>query len=69
MRRITENPAQYEAVIQRSDVSGRYFELLKELCGLNWVPLFAQLAEQQDFTAEEIDYLETIIAKKRQERN
>lgn len=66
--RIAENPAQYEAAIPRENVSGRHLELLKELCGLNWLPLFAQLAESRDFSAEEIEYLEQIIQKNRRKK-
>jgi len=61
IRRIAENPAVYEAAITRSDVSGRYFELLEELCGRNIVPLMTHLAKKRDFTPEERAFLESIV--------
>lgn len=63
--RASENPTRYAAMVSRDQVSGRHLELLKELCTRNWLPLFAQLAENRDFTAEEIKTLERIIEKKR----
>jgi len=61
VRRIAENPAVYEAAIARSDVSGRYFELLEELCGQNIVPFMEHLAKKRDFTPEELAFLESIV--------
>ncbi len=66
IRRIAENPAVYEASISRNDVSGRYFELFEELCGHNFIPLIAQLAEKRNFTDMEVEYLEQILAAQKQ---
>ncbi len=65
VRRIAENPAMYEAAIRREEVSGRYSELVEELCGRNWMPLVAQLAENRDFTSEEIEFLENLLEKQK----
>jgi len=65
VRRITENPALYEAAIRRDEVVGRYAELITELCGRNWIPLVAHLAENRDFTPEEIDFLENLLEKQK----
>ena len=65
VRRIAENPALYEAAIRRDEVSGRYAELITELCGRNWIPLVAQLAENRDFTPEEINFLEKLLEKQK----
>jgi predicted transcriptional regulator len=68
IRRIAENPALYEAAVRRDEVTGRYAELVTELCGRNWIPLVAQLAENRDFTAEEIEFLEQLIEKKKSKK-
>ena len=65
VRRIAENPAMYEAAIRREKVSRRYSELIVELCGRNWIPLVAQLAENRDFTPEEIEFLENMLEKQK----
>ena len=65
VRRIAENPALYEAAIRRSEVEGRYAELITELCGRNWIPLVAQLAENRDFTPEEINFLEKLFEQQK----
>ncbi len=65
VRRVTENPATYEAAIERSRVSGRYFELFEELCGQNLVPLMSHLAEKRDFSKEELAFLEQLVAQKK----
>ncbi len=65
VRRVTENPATYEAAIERSRVSGRYFELFEELCGQNLVPLMSHLAEKRDFSKEEIAFLERLVEQKK----
>lgn len=67
VRRVTENPATYEAAISRKQVSGRYFELFEELCGQNLVPLMAHLAAKRDFSPEEITYLEKLVQEKKKE--
>ena len=61
-------PALYEAAIRRDEVAGRYAELVTELCGRNWIPLVAGLAESRDFTSEEIEFLEQLIEKHRKRR-
>jgi len=61
VRRASENPARYEAMIAREQVSGRYFELFEMFCGQNLVPLMAHLAEKRDFTKEEIAFLERLV--------
>lgn len=65
IKRVAENPAVYEAAIDREQVSGRYFDLFEELCGQNLVPLMSHLAEKREFTQEEIDYLEQLVSQKR----
>ena len=65
VRRIAENPALYEAAVRREEVAGRYSELIAELCGRNWMPLVAGLAENRDFTPEEIEFLENLIEKQK----
>ncbi len=62
VRRVAENPAVYEAAIRRESVSGRYFELFEEFCGQNLIPFMACLAEKRDFSAEEIAFLEKLVA-------
>jgi predicted transcriptional regulator len=69
VRRIAENPALYEAAIRREEVANRYAELVTELCGRNWIPMVAQLAETRDFTPEEIDFLERLIKKQKTKGN
>ncbi|MCL2347409.1 MAG: BlaI/MecI/CopY family transcriptional regulator [Planctomycetaceae bacterium] len=64
IRRVAENPAVYEAAIDRKQVSGRYFELFEELCGRNLVPFMAHLAANRDFSPEELAYLEKLVAEK-----
>jgi predicted transcriptional regulator len=64
VRRVAENPAVYEAAIDRSEVSGRYFELFEELCGQNIVPLMAHLAKKRDFSPEELAFLENLVKQK-----
>ena len=61
IRRVAENPAVYEAAIARSEVSGRYFELIEELCGQNIVPLMAHLAKKREFSPEELAFLENLV--------
>ena len=65
VHRIAENPALYEAAIRREEVSGRYLELVAELCGRNWMPLVAQLAEHRNLTPEEIEFLEKLLEKQK----
>jgi len=65
IRRISESPAVYQATIRRDEVTGRYAELITELCGKNWIPMVAQLAEDRDFTPEEIKFLERLIEKQK----
>jgi len=65
VRRIAENPALYEAAVRRESVTNRYAELVTELCGRNWIPLVAQLAENRNFTPEEIDFLEQLLEKQK----
>jgi len=65
VRRIAENPALYEAAIRRNEVEGRYAELITELCGRNWIPLVARLAENRDFTPEEINFLERLLEQQK----
>jgi len=67
--RIAKNPALYEAAIRRDEVTGRYVELLTELCGRNWIPLVAGLAEHRDFTPEEIAFLERLLEKQKEKQS
>jgi predicted transcriptional regulator len=69
VRRIAENPAMYEAALRRDEVTGRYVELVTELCGRNWIPLVAQLAEERDFTPEEIVFLERVIERQKKRKH
>lgn len=66
--RKSENPTLYEATICREDVSPRYYELFEEICGRNLMPFLAQLAENRDFTQEEIAFLEKLIEQQRSEK-
>jgi predicted transcriptional regulator len=73
VRRITappnkRGPALYEAAIRREEVSGRYAELVEELCGRNWIPLVAGLAKNRDFTPEEIEFLEQLLEKQKEKQ-
>jgi predicted transcriptional regulator len=65
IRRISESPAVYQATIRRDEVTGRYAELITDHCGRNWIPMVAQLAENRDFTPEEIKFLERLIEKQK----
>jgi predicted transcriptional regulator len=68
INRIAENPAMYQAAVKRNEVTGRYAELITELCGRNWIPMVAQLAEERDFTAEEIAFLERVIERQKKRK-
>lgn len=68
VRRATENPATYEAAIERKLVSSRYFEWFEKLCGQNLVPLMSHLAQTRDFSNEEIAFLEHLVQKKKGEK-
>lgn len=68
IRRVSENPAIYEATIDRKQVSGCYFELFEELCGQNLVPFMVHLAANRDFSSEELAYLEKLISEKKNEK-
>ena len=68
VRRASENPAVYQAAIDREQVSGRYFELFEMFAGQNLVPLMSHLAGKRDFTQEEIAFLEQIVRKMKNEK-
>jgi len=66
VRRASENPATYEAVISREQVSERYFELFEMFSEQNLVPLMSHLAKKRDFTKEEIAFLEQLVKQKKE---
>ena len=68
VRRASENPATYEAMVSRKQVSGRYFELFEMFCGQNLVPLMSHLADKRDFTKEELAFLERLVQQKKGEK-
>ena len=61
--RSGQYPAVYEVLINRDDVSGRYFDLLESLCGDNIVPLMLHLTNKRKFSAAELEVLKTILEK------
>lgn len=54
-------PAVYRPLLQRERISGRYFDLLEELCGGNLVPLVLHLSRKRRFSPEELDALKTVL--------
>ena len=54
-------PAEYEAVLQKTDVSGKYFDLLETLCGGDLTPLMLHLAKKRDFKKSELEVLQKIL--------
>lgn len=54
-------PAVYRALLKREQISGRYFDLLEELCGGNLAPLMIHLSNKRKFTPEELDALKSVL--------
>jgi len=61
LRKLDRHPTVYEAVLQPSDVSGRYFDLFDKLCGGNLAPLMLHLSGKRALTPEELRVLKNII--------
>ena len=61
LRKLNQHPTVYEAVLQSSDVSGRYFDLFDKLCGGNLAPLMLHLSGKRTLTPEELRVLKEII--------
>jgi len=61
LRKLHQHPTVYEAVLQSSDVSGRYFDLFDKLCGGNLAPLMLHLSGKRALTPEELRVLKEII--------
>ena len=61
LRKLDRHPTVYEAVLQPSDVSGRYFDLFEKLCGGNLAPLMLHLSGKRALTPEELRVLKEII--------
>jgi len=68
VRRVSENPATYEAAITREQVFGNYLELFEMFCSQNLVPLMSHLAGKRDFTRDEIAFLEKMLEQKKGEK-
>ena len=54
-------PGVYKAVLKREQITGRYFDLLEELCGGNLAPLMIHLLKKQKFSPKELDALKSVL--------
>ena len=61
LRKFNQHPTVYEAVLQSSDVCGRYFDLFDKLCGGSLAPLMLYLSGKRALTPEELRVLKEII--------
>ena len=61
LRKTGEYPAVYEAVLQPSDVSGKFFDLLETLCGGSLAPLMVHLSGKRALNPKEIEVLKEIL--------
>ena len=67
LRKNGEYPAKYEAVLQQSDVSGKYFDLLETLCGGSLAPLMIHLCGKRSLKPKEIEILKEILQRNEKE--
>ena len=67
LRKNGEYPAKYEAVLQESDVSGKYFDLLETLCGGSLAPLMIHLCGKRSLKPNEIEILKEILKQNEKE--
>jgi len=67
LRKNGEYPAKYEAVLQQSDVSGNYFDLLETLCGGSLAPLMIHLCGKRALKPKEIEVLKEILKQNEEE--
>ncbi len=71
VRKNGQYPAQYEALLKPGEMSGRYLDLIDNLCGGNLTPLMVHLADKRDLQPSELDVLRKIIAEheKKEKKN
>ncbi len=67
LRKNGEYPAAYEPVLQQSDVSGNYFDLLETLCGGSLAPLMIHLSGKRALKPKEIEVLRDILQQNEKE--
>lgn len=56
-------PGIYRAILKPDDVSGPYYETIEKFCGGSLVPLLSHLVQTRSFEKEEIELLEQIVNK------
>ena len=66
LRREGSFPAVYSSRINKENTRGIYFDLIEELAGNDLAPLMMHLSEKRSLTAEEVDVLETILRKQKE---
>ena len=67
LRREGSFPAVYSSRINKEHTRGIYFDLIEELAGNDLAPLLMHLSEKRSLTAEEIEALENILRKHKEE--
>ena len=67
LRREGSFPAVYSSRINKENTRGIYFDLIEELAGNDLAPLLMHLSEKRSLTVEEIEALESILRKHREE--
>ncbi len=67
VERRAEHPATYLPLVTRQQTRGRFFRVLDEIAGHNLAPLLLHLAEKRELTNEEIQAMQTILAKKQKD--
>ncbi|MDD3470906.1 MAG: BlaI/MecI/CopY family transcriptional regulator [Thermoguttaceae bacterium] len=65
VQRLPEHPATYQPLVTRKQTRGRFFHLLDEIAGHNLAPLLLHLAKKRELTEDEVQAMQTILAKKR----
>jgi len=67
LRREGSFPAVYSSRINKENTRGIYFDLIEELAGNDLAPLLMHLSEKRSLTVEEIEALENILRKHKEE--
>lgn len=66
LRRERDYGGAYRPLLERENVSGKFFDLIEELCRGNIAPLMVHLSEKRRFKPEEIETMEKILADLKQ---
>ena len=58
----------YRPLLERENVSGKFFDLIEDLCRGNIAPLMVHLAGKRKFRPEELETMEKILKEMKREK-